>query len=413
VQHVLIHNIGHHDVYLGSSGRDELLRPSGSMLRTLGEALIAVGAAEGVELLDDLRWMRLPTPIPARLVDRAAEDRPLDLAFTPLLPAVLTRVVSRIQPEDDLQVRLITSGELHVGSTPVGLGRLLAGVAAAWLRAKGHRGRVEVEDVHLPKDAFSLDPGTLHQHLHLPLQRRAGALAERVGASWSDELKVWLSSSTGTAAMVSGLVACLAPWRPELVTVHNPREHPRRGDAGRWTAYQARASALHEVGGCVPVAEDQLAPPSLEALQALRVWREAYTAARPLRAEAAELSEDERFWFRKGKQEVLAALVVRGADGGYVVHRGVNLEVSLPTGSLCAERNAIGSALVANPRLQRRDLLAVAVLGLDPRARRLGPCGACQEWLRKVAEVNPELEVLVFEDATMAQVYHRPLGIGG
>lgn len=40
----------------------------------------------------------------------------------------------------------------------------------------------------------------------------------------------------------------------------------------------------------------------------------------------------------------------------------------MPTGSLCAERNAIGSALSMYPRLKRTDIKMVAVLGVPPLA---------------------------------------------
>jgi cytidine deaminase len=45
----------------------------------------------------------------------------------------------------------------------------------------------------------------------------------------------------------------------------------------------------------------------------------------------------------------------------------MNVEVSMPTGSLCSERNAIGSALSTDPSLCRTDLRMIAVLavGLD------------------------------------------------
>jgi cytidine deaminase len=46
--------------------------------------------------------------------------------------------------------------------------------------------------------------------------------------------------------------------------------------------------------------------------------------------------------------------------------RGTNMEVSMPTGSLCAERAAIGSALAANPNLRRQDLKLIAVLAVPP-----------------------------------------------
>lgn len=40
------------------------------------------------------------------------------------------------------------------------------------------------------------------------------------------------------------------------------------------------------------------------------------------------------------------------------------MEVSMPTGSLCAERNVIGTALATHPSLRREDLIMVAVLAV-------------------------------------------------
>ena len=77
-------------------------------------------------------------------------------------------------------------------------------------------------------------------------------------------------------------------------------------------------------------------------------------------------SELATFWLRKTRKPVLAILVVqKGASGKRVFYRGLNLEVSMPTGSLCAERNAIGNALAADPTLTRQDLRLVAVLSLN------------------------------------------------
>lgn len=128
----------------------------------------------------------------------------------------------------------------------------------------------------------------------------------------------------------------------------------------------------------------------------------------------------------------------------------------MPTGSLCAERNAIGSCLATDPSIHRRDMTAMAVLSMvlpeenplaslsttqsasekdssssltstlssnsdidafmDSRSqlRRtrmqvlvneepvpaqqraqnpINPCGACREWLKKIAICNPDFRV--------------------
>lgn len=67
-----------------------------------------------------------------------------------------------------------------------------------------------------------------------------------------------------------------------------------------------------------------------------------------------------KFWLRKTMKSVLAVLIVE-KNGKIIAYRGTNLEVSLPTGSLCAERNAIGTAFSADMSLKREDIKLVAV----------------------------------------------------
>ena len=70
------------------------------------------------------------------------------------------------------------------------------------------------------------------------------------------------------------------------------------------------------------------------------------------------------FWLRKTHKPVLAVLAVETKDGDVHLYRGTNMEVSMPTGSLCAERNVIGTALARNPALRRQDLKMIAVLAV-------------------------------------------------
>lgn len=73
-----------------------------------------------------------------------------------------------------------------------------------------------------------------------------------------------------------------------------------------------------------------------------------------------------KFWLRKTHKPVLAVLAIQLESGGVKMYRGTNMEVSMPTGSLCAERNVIGTALADNPSLKREDLKAIAVLSVSP-----------------------------------------------
>lgn len=73
------------------------------------------------------------------------------------------------------------------------------------------------------------------------------------------------------------------------------------------------------------------------------------------------------FWLRKTHKPVLAVLLVQSPGRKPVLYRGTNMEVSMPTGSLCAERNVIGTALASNPSLKRQDLKCIAVLAVPQK----------------------------------------------
>jgi cytidine deaminase len=79
-------------------------------------------------------------------------------------------------------------------------------------------------------------------------------------------------------------------------------------------------------------------------------------------------NELDTFWLRKSKQPVLSVLMVKKKNKAPKFFRGINVEVSMPTGSLCSERNAIGSALSSDPSLCRKDLRMIAVLALGLEA---------------------------------------------
>ena len=104
------------------------------------------------------------------------------------------------------------------------------------------------------------------------------------------------------------------------------------------------------------------------------------------------------FWHRKSKKMVLAVVALDTGDGLTFV-RACNLEVSMPSGSLCAERNAIGTALSMYPRCSRADFKGVATLSLtegEGNLNPLPPCGVCSEWLEKIVEVQPNFRVVTF-----------------
>jgi cytidine deaminase len=82
-------------------------------------------------------------------------------------------------------------------------------------------------------------------------------------------------------------------------------------------------------------------------------------------AKGSSSNDINSFWLRKSHKPVLAVLLVQtDPNEPPKLYRGTNMEVSMPTGSLCAERNVIGTALAENPSLKREHLKMIAVLAV-------------------------------------------------
>merc|ERR1719440_197922 len=102
------------------------------------------------------------------------------------------------------------------------------------------------------------------------------------------------------------------------------------------------------------------------------------------------------FWSRKSGKTVLSVVVCRNPDAPpgnqLVVHRGMNTEVSLAAGSLCAERSAISRA--ATDFHSASDILAIATIDPEDKINPLWPCEVCQSWLAKLRPQSPEIAVI-------------------
>jgi len=135
-------------------------------------------------------------------------------------------------------------------------------------------------------------------------------------------------------------------------------------------------------------------------VDAVEDWRAAFVGQR-------EEFGHSTFWHRTSNKVVLCVLALQ-IDGNLEFVRGCNLEVSLPTGSLCSERNAIGSALTRYPFLRREHFVGIAVLSLTEGATNLNPlppCGVCASWIDKIHEVNQEFRVIMFSGVDLSQVH--------
>jgi len=128
-------------------------------------------------------------------------------------------------------------------------------------------------------------------------------------------------------------------------------------------------------------------------------------------------------WFhRKSYRLVLSMLQIKNPrTGSFEFIRGINSEISLPTGSVCAERAAITAARSRFPDLKRKHFYAIAVMDfplfnenkqpLRPVSNPLGPCGGCREYLHKFHEKNENFRVITYSGIDCTEVHERFLFI--
>ena len=177
----------------------------------------------------------------------------------------------------------------------------------------------------------------------------------------------------------------------------------RSGSASSGMTAGGVGRQMHSVIGLSVMSEQRAALDAqsslAELVNAMDEWRSDFLEQRE--------STNDPFWHRKSKKIVLAIVALKMGDDVLFV-RGCNLEVSMPSGSLCAERNAIGTALTMYPGLGRADFRGVAVLSLTggkDNLNPLPPCGVCSEWLEKIQEVNPDFRVVTFSDQKLEWVH--------
>jgi cytidine deaminase len=427
---VLVHNLGHRELFLhlrDNTGAEHLARPDGIACWSIGTLLQEAMGQGGVTLeATGGATVRLHPPLAlpwsasvrsSRLRGRGDEEVPLQgavqiLALScPLLVAAVRAVEARHADRTCVAV-LVSNGPGEGDEGDRGpsthriaqvLQTLLGALHPAW----------QVERLERRSEQpwhFEREPALAGQ-LERVLSRLRRPVVDAWGDAWENAFAVYLSANTGTVAAIAGLLMGLQSHRPSMVHVAMAYRWPEQADGV--LIPQAELVDRDTLAQRPPLREQDLQDEAWKlAVHEMQQWRDDFRRDRPT-PPGGDLDAESKFWFRKGQKEVLAVLVVRDpVTGALRAHRGVNLEVSLPTGTLCAERNAIGTAFAANPRLRRRDILAVAVLSLDHQGigSRLGPCGACQEWLRKVAEIHPDFRVITFGEPTCREeIYVQPV----
>mmetsp|Transcript_22491 Transcript_22491/g.53001 ORF Transcript_22491/g.53001 Transcript_22491/m.53001 type:complete len:395 (+) Transcript_22491:81-1265(+) len=107
-----------------------------------------------------------------------------------------------------------------------------------------------------------------------------------------------------------------------------------------------------------------------------------------------QASTKDVFWQRKSNKAVLSILLCRSESGDWCTYHGMNTEVSLPSGSVCAERAAIVRA--ASDFRHAKDIVLIATLDPADKLNPLWPCEVCQSWLSKLRQENPNMMVIAF-----------------
>lgn len=192
----------------------------------------------------------------------------------------------------------------------------------------------------VPKDELHLSAARHHDSQH-PFD-----------TEWQKSFSVTLSLADGSPARTHAIQACLRPYKPTYFHIWQLKTF--------WHESKVVDDDIE-----VHTFETMDTVPPMDVTECHDPWIQA--TVREMKNFYMEITETRRdnFWLRKTQKPVLAVLLVQTATmQNPVLYRGTNMEVSMPTGSLCAERCVIGSALAQNPALKREDLKVIAVLAV-------------------------------------------------
>lgn len=413
---ILVHNVGHHELYVRvkvSDGQEFICRPESTGIRSISQQIsesmetMRITSIHGADLILNEKFRIESKKVQKQLKLTRAQDEAISAHGGEIVGVEFRNLASAM--EHWIKVESEASCVLLVSTAP--LEPELAGSATDEVsRLMGQFGCVAYPDVQfealepLKEDPFRFS--SLMDYVRNVVRNSVdGAIGTHVKPEdgWANEVQLTLSASTGTTPMISALHEAFRDLSPTFLHIPRARQRPQNEELPTVESYSFREITQRHSVGISELRETEQA-----LVEEMKRWRDHYLAV------AHKENELQDFWLRKGNKPVLAVLGVQdGPDLKF--HHACNLEVSLPTGTLCAERNAIGSALAANPALKRSDIKMVGVLSLpdlksEKHINPLGPCGACMEWLRKVAEATPDLRILTFEDVSCENVIVERIG---
>ena len=226
----------------------------------------------------------------------------------------------------------------------------------------------------------------VHQVLRPAIDKERANLGshDHIGEKWCKYFQLAISLCGGTHARLSAIKQGLRSFEPDML-------HMIHLDT-LWSQYpDLNEIKLNDDVEYIPFNDMERYPAMkvnelndnslIQIVNEMKKWRNEYLS----NGINNKNSEIYNFWLRKSHQPVLAVLMIEKHDSNkrFKFFRGCNMEVSMPTGSLCAERNAVGTALSCDPSIKRNEFKMIAVLAL-PQVERPhhdshsenGNCGA-------------------------------------
>ncbi|KAE8880951.1 hypothetical protein PF010_g9813 [Phytophthora fragariae] len=303
-----------------------------------------------------------------RLVERHWDRVGITAVYFPLVALLLpkwTQVLKEFQSEGSRQLVYLISGagiprnvqHSRSGNSTEITAQLIA------LFVHQYYPHMTAIQVHSGSNIFRFDDNVqfMTRELRPLLEAHRETLVDRCGEAWKSHFHVTIAYADGPPARLSALNASLRMYRPSYLHIWQLKTfwHQRKlsmADVDFHSFENIEASPL--------VAPSKADAMTQMIVREMRLFRDQFLAAEGD-------GEVASFWLRKSRKPVLAVLLIEkpaavvGERPTIEVQRGMNCEVSMPTGSLCAERNAISSALASDPTLSRRALKMIAVLGLN------------------------------------------------
>ena len=239
--------------------------------------------------------------------------------------------------------------------------------------------------VHSQDDVFRCRDNVefVNRHLRPLIDAHRRRLAKERGDEWHRFMHITLALTDGAPARIQALQACLRNYRPVFLHVWQLKSFWYNRTL---TIQDIDFQTFEDMETRPPVSRDALSVDMASLVDQMVEYKKEFDHVRNY-----QHHELHQFWLRKTRKPVLSILMVElndykdERDGGkskqedtsssssattsaprYQFFRGVNCEVSMPTGSLCSERNAIGTALATHPEIRREQLKAVAILSTSP-----------------------------------------------